>query len=136
MSKGQTVGYVRVSTADQNTERQLDGLQLDKVFTDHASGKDTNRPALTECLRKEKVVGAYLEFYGMILLALGLLTRPIAFIFFVEMVFIVVTIQAPNGYFWTSRGCEFALLLTIASFAFVMGGSGKYSLDRRIGREF
>ena len=44
MSKGQTVGYVRVSTADQNTGRQLDGLQLDKVFTDHASGKDTNRP--------------------------------------------------------------------------------------------
>lgn len=38
------MGYVRVSTADQNTERQLDGLQLDKVFTDHASGKDTNRP--------------------------------------------------------------------------------------------
>lgn len=50
MTKGQTVGYVRVSTVDQNTERQLDGLQVDKVFTDHASGKDTNRPALTECL--------------------------------------------------------------------------------------
>jgi DNA invertase Pin-like site-specific DNA recombinase len=44
MSKGQTVGYVRVSTVDQNTERQLDGLQMDKVFTDHASGKDTDRP--------------------------------------------------------------------------------------------
>jgi len=44
MAKGQTVGYVRVSTADQNTERQLDEVQLDKVFTDHASGKDTNRP--------------------------------------------------------------------------------------------
>jgi DNA invertase Pin-like site-specific DNA recombinase len=44
LSKGQTVGYLRVSTADQNTDRQLDGLQLDKVFTDHASGKDTNRP--------------------------------------------------------------------------------------------
>lgn len=50
MSKGQTIGYVRVSTADQNTERQLDGLQMDKVFTDHASGKNTDRPALTECL--------------------------------------------------------------------------------------
>jgi DNA invertase Pin-like site-specific DNA recombinase len=50
MSKGQKVGYVRVSTLDQHTDRQLDGLQLDKVFTDHASGKDTNRPALTECL--------------------------------------------------------------------------------------
>jgi DNA invertase Pin-like site-specific DNA recombinase len=50
MSKGQTIGYVRVSSVDQNTDRQLDGLHLDKVFTDHASGKDTNRPALTECL--------------------------------------------------------------------------------------
>jgi DNA invertase Pin-like site-specific DNA recombinase len=44
MSNGQVVGYVRVSTVDQNTERQLDGITLDKVFTDHASGKDTDRP--------------------------------------------------------------------------------------------
>lgn len=50
MVEGQIVGYVRVSTADQNTERQLDGVQLDKVFTDHASGKNTDRPALAECL--------------------------------------------------------------------------------------
>jgi len=41
-----TVGYVRVSTVDQNTERQLDGLTLDKVFEDKCSGKDANRPAL------------------------------------------------------------------------------------------
>lgn len=40
------VGYVRVSTVDQNTERQLDGVSLDKVFEDKCSGKDTNRPAL------------------------------------------------------------------------------------------
>jgi DNA invertase Pin-like site-specific DNA recombinase len=39
-----TVGYIRVSSLDQNTERQLDGLKLDKVFTDKASGKDTKRP--------------------------------------------------------------------------------------------
>jgi DNA invertase Pin-like site-specific DNA recombinase len=51
MTKGQAVGYVRISTVDQNTERQLERVQLDKVFTDHASGKNTtNRPALTECL--------------------------------------------------------------------------------------
>lgn len=50
MSTGQTVGYVRVSTIDQHTERQLDGLELDKVFTDKASGKDTNRPELRACL--------------------------------------------------------------------------------------
>lgn len=44
--KGQTVGYIRVSTFDQNTDRQLEGVQLDKVFTDKASGKDTKRPEL------------------------------------------------------------------------------------------
>jgi DNA invertase Pin-like site-specific DNA recombinase len=46
-----TVGYIRVSSLDQNTERQLDGLKLDKVFTDKASGKDTKRPQLKAALK-------------------------------------------------------------------------------------
>ncbi len=40
------IGYKRVSTVDQNTDRQLAGLTLDKVFEDKLSGKDTNRPGL------------------------------------------------------------------------------------------
>src|SRR5271170_4631459 len=44
--KGQRVGYIRVSSADQKTERQLDGMHLDRVFTDKASGKNTERPQL------------------------------------------------------------------------------------------
>lgn len=48
---GQIVGYVRVSTTDQNTDRQLDGVQLDEVFTDKASGGTTDRPQLHLCLR-------------------------------------------------------------------------------------
>jgi DNA invertase Pin-like site-specific DNA recombinase len=47
---GQMIGYVRVSTLDQNTERQLEGVSLDKVFTDKASGKDTDRPQLQAAL--------------------------------------------------------------------------------------
>ncbi|MES2978032.1 MAG: recombinase family protein [Pseudomonadota bacterium] len=50
MSKGHDVGYVRVSSLLQNTARQLDGIQLDKVFEDRASGKDTERPQLEACL--------------------------------------------------------------------------------------
>lgn len=50
MSNGQQVGYVRVSSADQNTQRQLEGVKLDKVFEDKASGKDTQRPGLDACL--------------------------------------------------------------------------------------
>ena len=47
---GQQIGYVRVSTVEQNTARQLDGIELDKAFEDKCSGKDTNRPALQACL--------------------------------------------------------------------------------------
>jgi DNA invertase Pin-like site-specific DNA recombinase len=47
---GQQVGYIRVSSIDQNTVRQLDGLSLDKIFTEKMSGKDTQRPVLQECL--------------------------------------------------------------------------------------
>ena len=47
---GQKVGYIRVSTLDQHTERQLEGLTLDRVFTDKASGKDTKRPELESLL--------------------------------------------------------------------------------------
>jgi putative oxidoreductase len=79
---------------------------------------------------------AYLEFYGMILLALGLLTRPVAFAFAIEMAVIALMIQMPNGYFWTSRGAEFALMLFVVCLAFLFGGGGRYSLDRKLGREF
>lgn len=44
------VGYIRVSTVDQNTERQLDGVVVNKTFTDNCSGKDTNRPQLRALL--------------------------------------------------------------------------------------
>ncbi len=47
---GQQVGYIRVSSIDQNTIRQLDGLSLDKTFTEKMSGKDIQRPVLQECL--------------------------------------------------------------------------------------
>lgn len=43
---GQTVGYIRVSSVDQHTDRQLDGEHLNRTFTDKLSGKDTDRPEL------------------------------------------------------------------------------------------
>lgn len=48
---GQNIGYIRVSTADQKTDRQLDGVDLHEVFEDKASAKDTKRPALRECIK-------------------------------------------------------------------------------------
>ena len=47
---GQRIGYIRVSDGDQNPERQLQAIAVDKLFTDTASGKDTHRPQLRAML--------------------------------------------------------------------------------------
>lgn len=51
--KGQRVGYARVSSTDQNPDRQRAQLELsgvDKLYIDYASGKDLVRPHLQELL--------------------------------------------------------------------------------------
>lgn len=50
MANGQRIGYTRVSSADQNNARQLDGIALDRIFADKASGKDVKRPQLDAAL--------------------------------------------------------------------------------------
>lgn len=45
------IGYIRVSSGGQRTDRQLDGIALDRVFTDKTSGKDMDRPEFQACLR-------------------------------------------------------------------------------------
>lgn len=48
--KGQRLAYIRVSSEGQNEERQLDGMEFDKVFLDKASGANTQRPAFQEMM--------------------------------------------------------------------------------------
>jgi DNA invertase Pin-like site-specific DNA recombinase len=50
MVHGQRVGYIRVSSAGQNPGRQLDGVEVDRVFTDTVSGKSADRPQLAAML--------------------------------------------------------------------------------------
>lgn len=45
------IGYIRVSTVEQNTARQLEGVELDRTYEDKCSGKDTNRPELNNMLK-------------------------------------------------------------------------------------
>ena len=77
-----------------------------------------------------------LEFFGGILLAIGLFTRPVAVALTIQLLVIAFAIMIKRGAFWTTGGIEVALLLAIATFAFVLGGGGRYSLDHAIGREF
>ncbi len=48
MSIGQKLAYIRVSSIDQNTVRQLAGMEFDETFTDKCSGSSTKREALSQ----------------------------------------------------------------------------------------
>jgi putative oxidoreductase len=70
-----------------------------------------------------------LEFAGGILLALGLLTRPVAAVLLLEMVYAFVTVHAPQGGAPIQNQGELALLYG-SIFLFLMGaGAGPFSID-------
>lgn len=47
---GKRIGYIRVSSSQQNLDRQLDGVDIDRFFIEKVSGKDINRPELKAML--------------------------------------------------------------------------------------
>lgn len=79
---------------------------------------------------------AVLEFVGGILLAIGLLTRPVAFLIAVEMATAVLAVHLPNGFFWTMKGFEYPLLWGLLALAIAFRGGDRLSVDRAIGSEF
>jgi putative oxidoreductase len=83
---------------------------------------------------------AYLVFFtesvGAICLAIGLFTRIAAAMVGIQMFVIVFMFQWLYGYFWTSRGYEFALMWALLCAAIWFRGGGRYSVDQYIGKEF
>jgi DNA invertase Pin-like site-specific DNA recombinase len=59
---GHRIGYIRVSTFDQNPERQLENVPLDNIFIEKISVKDIQRPQLDALLsfaREDDTVVVY-----------------------------------------------------------------------------
>jgi putative oxidoreductase len=79
-------------------------------------------------------IGA-LEFFGGIMLAIGLLTRVVAAAFAIEMAVISFAVLWPV-WSWGKHGMEYALLMCILALAILFRGAGRYSVDHYIGREF
>jgi len=75
------------------------------------------------------------EFFGGILLAIGLLTRLAAALLIIEFAVIVFGVKFAAGFFAFRNGFEFELLLGLLCIAILFGGGGKLSVDRAIGRE-
>jgi len=78
------------------------------------------------------------ELIGGALLALGLLTRPIALLFVIEWIAIAIAMPMRPGTSWLMLGAtgHYAAFVAGLCIAFVMRGGGHYSLDRLIGKEF
>lgn len=76
------------------------------------------------------------EFFGGILLAIGLLTRISAAGIAILMAVAAFHVHLANGFFWGKGGYEYPLLWGLIALAFFFGGGGKWSVDGKIGKEF
>ena len=69
------------------------------------------------------------EFFGGLLLFLGLLTRPAAAVTAFTMVVAIVTVHLGNGLFMANNGYEFGLALLVISISLLIRGAGSVSVD-------
>jgi putative oxidoreductase len=77
---------------------------------------------------------SFTEFFGGILITIGLLTRPAAF---AALIVLLVTVW----FHWVTKeqgysGAEKSILWSAVFFFFVIRGGNRHSVDARIGREF
>lgn len=75
------------------------------------------------------VVLTLVEFVGGIALILGLLTRYAAALLAVDMLVAIITVHAKNGFFASSGGVEFPLLLLVANINLILAGAGALGID-------
>lgn len=75
-----------------------------------------------------------IEVFGGLLLALGLLTRPVAAAITVFLA-VAATFHLGSGFFWSAGGWEYPALWALVALHFALRGGRRYSLDRLIGRE-
>jgi putative oxidoreductase len=79
-------------------------------------------------------VAGILECFGGALVALGLLTRPVAFLLSGEMAIGYFMFHAPKSFFPLQNGGDAAVLYCFLFFYLFVAGGGAWSLDRLRGR--
>ena len=70
------------------------------------------------------------EFFGGLLLIVGLLVRPAAVVLAITVIVAIVAVHLQNGLFMSDNGYEFGLALLVISISLVFRGAGSISLDR------
>ena len=72
------------------------------------------------------------EFFGGLLLILGLLVRPTAVILALTMVVAIASVHLQNGLFMSNNGYEFALVLLVITLGLIVRGAGSLSVDHAL----
>lgn len=75
------------------------------------------------------------EFFGGLLLLVGLLTRPVAVVLAITMVVAIFSVHLENGFLLTNNGYEFGLALLAASVSLAFSGAGKLAIDEIIAKK-
>lgn len=75
------------------------------------------------------------EFFGGLLLIIGLLIRPTSAVLAFTMLMAIVTVHLDNGLFMSNNGYEFGLALLAATVSLAISGAGKQSIDSMIARK-
>lgn len=75
------------------------------------------------------------EFFGGLLLIIGLLIRPSSAVLAFTMLMAIVTVHLDNGLFMSNNGYEFGLALLAATVSLAISGAGKLSIDSMIARK-
>lgn len=76
------------------------------------------------------------EFFGGLLLIVGLLVRPAAALLAFTMIVAIVTVHLQNGLFMSNNGYEFGLALLVISIGLLFRGAGSISADRLLHTQF
>ena len=76
------------------------------------------------------------EFFGGLLLLLGLALRPAAFVLAVTMIVAILSVHIGNGLFMDNGGYEFGLALLAGTISLLLSGAGRLSLDTVLAKKF
>jgi putative oxidoreductase len=106
------------------------------LFMEHGLSKLFNFPhgSLHPTFPSLLFVAGVLECFGGALVALGLLTRPVAFLLSGEMAIAYFKVHAPRSFFPLQNQGEGAVLYCFIFFYLFVAGGGAWSLDRLRGR--
>jgi len=81
------------------------------------------------------VLAGSAEFFGGLLLLLGLFTRPTALVLAFTMLIAIVSVHLPNGLFMSNNGYEFGLALLAISISLLASGGGRFALDNWLSKK-